>query len=138
MALLSSSPLLASLFVSYANQAAAFESSTPSTESEEWKALENTISRLQEEIDKLKPEKHAMTERLAVSAASLGAFRSQVASLNKVNAAQQHDIDSLRAELLESKGKYNRLVEDSNTERDVLRSLVSDLEVCLEPCLIMD
>lgn len=132
IALLSSSPLLASLFVSYANQAAAFESYTPPAESEEWKALENTVSRLQEEVDKLKPENLEITERLVAAGASLEAFRSQVTSLKEVNVVQRLDIGSLQAELFESKDKYNRLVEDSNAERDVLQSTVSDLKVSSE------
>jgi FtsZ-binding cell division protein ZapB len=130
MELLSSSPLLASLFVSYANQAAAFESSTPPTESEEWKALENTVSRLQEEVDELKPENVEMTERLAAAAAALEAFRSQVTSLKEENAVQKLDIGSLKAENLEFKIKYDRLVENLTAERDGLQSMVSDLKVC--------
>ena len=137
MTLLSSSPLLASLFVSYANQAVALESFTPSIESEEWKMLENTVSGLQREIDKLKPENLEVKDRLTAAAASLEAFRSQVASLKEINVAQQHDTDSLRAELFESKGKYDRHVEDLSSERDTLRSMVSDLEVCSEPNLNM-
>jgi FtsZ-binding cell division protein ZapB len=131
MTLLSSSPLLASLFVSYANQAAALEASTPSTKSGEWKILENTVTRLQNEIDILKPENLEMTERLTAAAASLEAFCSQVSSLKEANAAQQLDIGSLRAELLEFKDKYNRLVENLNAERDALQSIVSDLKVSL-------
>jgi molecular chaperone GrpE (heat shock protein) len=134
--LLSSSPLLASMFVSYANQAAALESCTPTTESEEWKALENTISRSQDEVDKLKSENLGMTEKLAVAAASLEAFRSQVTSLKEVNSTQKHDIDSLQAGFFEYKDRYNRFVEDSNAERDALLIMVSDLEVCLKPCMI--
>ena len=137
MALLSSSPLLASLFVSYANQAAILESSTPPAESEEWKALENTISALQEENDKLKPENLRMSERLTAAAAALEAFGSQVTSLKDVNVAQGHDIDSLRTELLESKEKHNLLLENSNAERTVLQSMVSDLQVCLGLSLII-
>ena len=137
MALLSSSPLLASLFVSYANQAAILESSTPPAESEEWKALENTISALQEENDKLKPENFRMSEELTVAAASLEAFRSQVSSLRDVNVARGRDIDSLRTELLESKEKHDRLLENSNAERTALQGLVSDLQVCLKQSLII-
>lgn len=137
MTLLSSSPLLASLFVSYANQAAVLESSSPSTESKEWKALESAVSRLQDEISKLKPENLEMTARLAAAAASLEAFRSQVSSLKEVNVAQKHDISSLRAELFKSQDKYNRLVENSNTERGLLHHAISDLEVCPGSCLMM-
>lgn len=133
MALLSSSPLLAALFVSYANQAAALEASTPSVESEEWKALENNTSRLQEEVGGLKLENLGMTERLAEAAASLEAFRSQVVSLREVNSAREHQVNSLRAELIESREKYNRLLESSNAERNTLQNLVSDHEVCFVP-----
>jgi len=128
MALLSSSPLLASLFVSYANQAAALDSDTPSTESEEWKALENTISRLQEEVDKLKPENLEMSEKLEAAAASQEAFRSQVSALKDVNATQQDDIKSLREELLEAKSKHDRLLVDSNAEKAELQIRLLDLE----------
>ena len=137
MALLSSSPLLASLFVSYANQAATLESSTPPAESEEWKALENTISALQEENDKLKLENLRMSERLAAAAAALEAFRSQVTSLKDVSVTQGRDIDSLRTELLESKEKHNLALENSNAERTALQSMVSDLQVCLGLSLII-
>ena len=137
MALLSSSPLLASLFVSYANQAAILESSAHPTESEEWKALENSISALQEENDKLKLENLPMSKRLTAAAAALEAFRSQVTSLKDVNVAQEHDIDSLRTELLESKEKHDLLLENLNAERAVLQSMVSDLQVCLGLSLII-
>ena len=98
MSLLSSSPLLASLFVSYANQVATLESVvvTPSPESEEWKALQ------------------------------------------EFNASQLDDIKFLQAELVEAKEKYARLTVESNTEKAALQIQISDLEVCLNSCLITD
>jgi len=134
MALLSSSPLLASLFVSYANQAAAFESAstTPSPESEEWKGLQNTIATLQEEIKKLGSDNLEMVEGLEAAEASQEAFRSQVSSLKEVNMSQENDIKSLRAELTETKEKYGRLMVDSVAEKTALRNLVLDLEVRLD------
>lgn len=140
MALLSSSPLLASLFVSYANQAAAFESASamPSPEREEWTALQNTITTLQEEIKDLTSENREMAERLESAEASREAFRSQVSSLKEINTAQQDDIKTLRAELTESNGKYDRFVADSNTEKSALQTQVLDLEVCLGLCLVVD
>jgi chromosome segregation ATPase len=134
VALLSSSPLLSSLFVSYANQAAATQSATPSTEAEEWKALEHTISTLQEDIDKLKPENLKMTKNLEVATASLDAFRSQVASLKEVISQQQRDLDSLRADQSESKVKCNRLVKDLNAERDNFQSTMTDFAVWSASC----
>ena len=82
MELLSSSPLLASLFVSYANQAAALESASaiPSPESEEWKALQNTTAALQEEVEKLKSENIEIVERSKASVDSQEAFRSRLSS----------------------------------------------------------
>ena len=55
MTLLSLSPLLSTLFLSYANRAAALESAsaTPSPESEEWKELQATVSQQQKQIDAL-------------------------------------------------------------------------------------
>ena len=133
-ALLSSSPLLASLFVSYANQAAALESAfaAPSPESEEWKALQSTIDTLQDEIKKLKSENLEVTGGLEAAEASQEAFRSQVSSLKEVNTTQQDDIKSLRAELAEAKDKYDRLLVNSNAEKAALQLQVLDLEVCLE------
>ena len=114
VAILSSSPLVASLSASYA------------------------YSTLQGEIDELRSENLKMIMDLEAAAASLGAFRSQVVSLEKVNVAQQWEINSLREELLESKDKHSRLVEDSRVERDALRSTIFGLEVSLGSRLIMD
>ena len=142
MTLLSSSPLLASLFVSYANQAAALESAsaTPSPETEEWKTLQHTIATSQEEIKKLKSENLGMAEGLEVAKASQEAFRSQVTSLKGVNTSQENGIKSLQAELTDTKEKYDRLEVDSNAEKTALRNLVLDLEVCLDSsdCLDVD
>lgn len=134
MALISSSPLLAGLFVSYANQAAALESLsvTSSFKSEERKALQNTIATLQEEMEKLKLENVGVVEGLKAAEASQEAFRSQISSLKEVNTTQQADIKSLRAKLTEAKNKYNQLAMDSNAENVALQRQVSDLEVCLD------
>ena len=131
MALLSSSPLLSSLFVSYANRAAALESasSTPSPESEEWKTLQTTIAELREENGELKSENFGVTGKLEAAVASQEAFRSQVLSLKEINTTQQDDTKSLRAELAEAEDNYDRFMVDSNTEKASLQVQVSDLEV---------
>jgi len=133
MSLLSLSPLLSSLFISYASRAAALESTsaTPSLESEEWKALQTTITILQEENDKLKSTNREMMGKLAAAEASQEAFRSQVSSLKEVYTAQQDDIKSLQEELVEARGRYDRLVVDSNAEKAALQIQVLDLEVGL-------
>lgn len=133
MALLSSSPLLASLFLSYASQVTALESPAPSAESEEWKSLENAFSKLQEEVDKLKLENLEMEGEVKATAASQEAFRSQISTLKDVNTTQQDRIKTLQVELLEAKNKCDQLL----GERNVLENRVLDLEVCLERCTIM-
>jgi len=133
VALLSSSPLLSSLFVSYANRAATLESAsaTPSPESEEWKALRDTVTALQEENEKLKSENLEVVRKLEVAVASREAFCSQVSSLKEVNTTQQDDIGLLQVELAQAKDEYNRLMVGSNTEGATLRIQVSDLEVSI-------
>ena len=131
MSLLSLSPLLSSLFISYANRAAALESAsaTPSPDSEEWKALQATVTALREENEKLKSETHEMAGNLKAVEASQEAFRSQVSNLKAANTTQHDDIASLRAESSEVKNKYDRLTVDSNAQLAALQVQVSDLEV---------
>ena len=140
MTLLSSSPLLASLFVSYANHAATLESAfaIPSPESEEWKALQKTVITLQEEIKDSKLENLELTEGLKGAEASQEAFRSQVSSLKEVNTAQQDEIKSLWAELAEAKEKYDRLMVDSDAEKAALQDQVMVLEVRSDSHLVIN
>ena len=140
MSLLSLSPLLSSLFVSYANRVAALESasSTPSPESEEWKTFQTTIAALREDNAELKSENLEVAGRLEAAVASQEAFRSQISTLKEANTTQQDDIKSLRSKLAEAKDKYDRLAAASNAERDALQIQVSDLEVGLGFGLIVD
>ena len=129
--LLSLSPLLSSLFVSYANRVIALDSSpsVPSPESEEGKALQSTAATLREENKKLKSEILDVTRKLEVAVASQETFRSQVSSLKEVNTTQHNDNKTLRRELGEAREKYDRLVVDSNAEKAALQILVLNLEV---------
>lgn len=140
MSLLSMSPLLSSLFISYAARAAVIGSCTtsPPPESGEWKSLQDTIAALQEENEKLKSEIHHMAGKLETAETSREVFHSQISSLKEVNATQEEDIRSLRAQVSEAKHNYDRLVEDSNAEKAALRVQISDLEVGLQSCLNVD
>ena len=131
VALLSSSPLLSSLFVSYASRAVALEatSSALPTESEERKLFQATVTALQEENERLKSDNLELTRELEAAVASWEAFRSQASSLMEVNTIQQGDIQSLRADLVEVREKYDRFVADSNIERAALQIKIFDLEV---------
>lgn len=131
MSLLSLSPLLSSLFISYATRASAVGSTTttPPSESDEWKSLQDTIAALQEENEKLKSETHEMAARLEAAEASQEEFRSQVSSLKEVKTTQEEDTRSLRAQVSEAQHKYDRLVEDSNAEKTALKVQISELQV---------
>ena len=131
ISLLSLSPLLSSLFISYANRAAALESAaaTPSPSSEEWTALQTTVATLREENEKLKSENFEVTGKLEVAVASQEAFQSQVSSLRELNVTHQDDIKSLRSELSEAEEKYDQFVGSSNAERAAFQIQLFDLEV---------
>ena len=140
MSLLSLSPLLSSLFISYSNRVAALESAstTPSPESEEWRTLQTTVTTLREENERLESEVREMGEKLEAAEASQEAFRSQTLSLKEANTVQRDDIGSLLAELSAAKDKYNQLMVDSNAEKAALQIQVMDLEVRVESPLIVD
>jgi len=130
VSLLSLSPLLSSLFISYATRATALRSTstTPPSESDEWKTFHDTIATLQEENEKLKSEAHETATRLEAAEASQEELRSQVLALKEVNTTQEGDIKSLRAQVSEAQRKYDQLVEDSNAEKAALKAQISDLQ----------
>jgi predicted RNase H-like nuclease (RuvC/YqgF family) len=140
MSLLSLSPLLSSLFISYADRATALETApaTPSPESEEWKELQTTITALRAYNEKLKSEAREMVGKLEMAEASQEAFCSQISCLKEVDTTQQDDIKSLQAELVEAKDQHDLLMADSNVQVAALQVRVLDLEVKLEPLLARD
>jgi len=131
MTLLSLSPLLSSLFISYANRVVALESAsaTPSPDSEEWKTLQATIAALREENGKLKLENCEMAGRLETAVASQEAFRTLVAALKDDANIQQDGFLKLTQQFAESNDKYNRLMTESSAEKAAFQAQVLDLEV---------
>lgn len=130
MSLLSLSPLLSSLFITYANKVAALESGStvPSPESEEWKVLQSSITMLREENEKLRSGNRDVVLKSEAAEASQEAFHSQILSLKKENAAQQDEIKSLQRELHEVKSQYDQLATDSTAEKTAHKIRISDLE----------
>ena len=137
MSLLSLSPLLSSLFISYATRGGALRSTstTPPSESDEWKSFHDTIATLQEENEKLKSEARETAARLGATEASQEELRSQLSSLNEINMTQEGDIKSMRVQVAEAQHKYDRLVEDSNAEKAALKAQISELQVGLSSFL---
>jgi len=139
MSLLDLSPLLADLFLSYANRAAALEPepATSSPESEERKALREIITALLEENQKLKSETRGMVRKLRATEVSKEVLRSRTSSLKEANTSQLDDISSLRGELVQVEDEYDRFMADSGAERAALRVEVLDLEVRLSSSLVV-
>lgn len=130
LSLLSLSPLLSSLFLSYARRASGHgsASATASADSEEWKVLQNTIKSLREENEKLRVNSREMIRKLEMSEASQAMLRSQVSSVNEANGTYRDDINTLRAELIELRIKYGRILKDSEAEKNALKVQISDIE----------
>jgi len=131
MSLLSLSPLLSSLFVSYANRVVALESAsaTPSPESEEWKTFQTTIATLREENSKFESENREMATKFEAAMASQEAFGAQVATLKEDIEIQQDRFRVLTERCAEDNGKYNQLLVESNAEKTAFQTQVLDLEV---------
>jgi chromosome segregation ATPase len=131
MSLLSLSPLLSSLFVSYANRIAALEftTATPTLESEDWKARQNNTNALREANEWPRSENHEMVLKLEAAEVLQETFRSQISSLKQACTTQQDEIKALRRELLEGKDAYDRLVKNLNAEKAAHKVWISDLEV---------
>lgn len=130
VSLLSLSPFLSSLFISFAGRATALEP-VPATppESEELKALQAAVTTLRVRNEKRGSGVRGTVGRSELAEASQEAFHFQIASLKETNRTQQDDINSMRAELSEAKEKYDQLMVDSNAEKAVLQAQVLDLEV---------
>lgn len=135
MSLLSLSPLLSSLFISYAGRAASAGSSpttsSPSPESDEWKSLQDTVTVLREENEKLRSEIREIAGKLEIAESFQEVLRSQVSSLKDLTTNQEEDVKSLQAQVSEAQQNYDRLAEDSNAEKAAFKVQVSDLEVGL-------
>ena len=128
VSLLSLSPSLATLLLSYSNR----------VEIQNRRAFSEAIIQLLEENQRLKSEAPEMVQRLRATEASQKTVRSQLSSLREAGATHQNAIDSLREELVEVEDKYDRFMADSNAEKAALHLQVLDLEVHCQPCLTLN
>ena len=134
MFLLSLSPLLSSLFVSYASRAASHEpaSSAPahSPENEEWKKkLQDSVATLREENERLQSENREIVLKLEEVQTSQEGSRSHISSLEQINAARLNEISSLRKELVEAKDSYEQVMKGWNGEKAGYLTRISGYEV---------
>jgi small-conductance mechanosensitive channel len=128
MLLLSSSPMLAALLLSYSSR----------TETEKRIAFRETIIKSLEENQRLKSEAVGMARRFRAAAAAQKTVRSQLSSLKGVSMVQQDAIASLREQLDQVEDRYDRLMVGSNAEKAALHVQILDLEVHRQPCLALD
>ena len=86
MSLLAASPLLSSLFLTYANRAAALDGpSAPSPIDIEWSEMKTMNSRLQEEVALLRAQLNEETERAKAAEDCVEALRAQLSSVKSTN-----------------------------------------------------
>ena len=128
MLLLSSSPMLASLLLSYSSR----------TEAEKRRYFRETVIKLLEENQRLNSEAIGMVQKLRIAKASQKTVRSQVSALKEVSETLHDTIYSLREELDEVENKYDRLMVCSNAEKAALHVQILGLEVHCQPYLILN
>ena len=100
MSLLAASPLLSSLFLTYANRAAALDGPpTPTPIDREWSEMKALNTRLQEEISSLRAQLEKETDRAKVAEDCVEALRTQVSSFKDANYNLETEVSNERAKL---------------------------------------
>ena len=99
MSLLSASPLLSSLFLSYANKAATLDGpQAPSPIDLEWNEMKILNSRLQEEVASLRAQLDKQTGRAQMAEDCVEALRAQITSVKDANRDLETKVSKERAE----------------------------------------
>ena len=97
MSLLAANPLLSSLFLTYANRAAALDGPpTSSPIDREWSEMKALNSRLQEEVASLRAQLEKETDRAKTAEDWVEAFRAQIASLRDANRDLEEEMSDER------------------------------------------
>ena len=100
MSLLAASPLLSSLFLTYANRAATLDGPpTPSPIDIEWVEMKTQNSRLQEEVALLRAQLNKETDRAKMAEDCVEALRSQLSSVKNANRDLETELSCERATL---------------------------------------
>jgi len=100
MSLLSASPLLSSLFLTYANRAAALDGpAAPSPIDVEWTEMKTLNNRLQEEVASLRDQLNKEVDRAKVAEDCVEALRAQLSSVKCANRDLETEVSDERAKL---------------------------------------
>jgi chromosome segregation ATPase len=100
MSLLAASPLLSSLFLTYANRAATLDGpSAPSPIDTEWTEMKSLNNRLQEEVMSLRDQLNKETDRAKTAEDCVEALRVQLSSVKDANRDLETAVSNERARL---------------------------------------
>ena len=120
MSLLATSPLLSSLFLTYASRATALDGPpTPSPLDTEWTEMKTLNTRLQEEVASLRAQLNKETDRAKMSEDCVEALRVQLSSVKDANHDLELAVSDERARLdaiTSDYAGYKKEAEDTITE----------------------
>ena len=121
MSLLSASPLLSSLFLTYANRAAALEGPpAPSPIDLEWTEMKTLNSRLQEEIALLRDQLSKEVDRAKVAEDCVEALRAQLSSVKSTNR-------NLETEALDERTKLEAVTSEYVVYKKEAKNTIAEL-----------
>ena len=137
MSLLAASPLLSSLFLTYANRAAALDGpSAPSPIDIEWSEMKTMNSRLQEEVALLRAQLNEETERAKAAEDCVEALRAQLSSVKSTNLDLEAAVSGERKRLEVITSEYTEHRKEAGNTIAELRITVDKEAVSLPrpPC----
>jgi len=121
MSLLSASPLLSSLFLTYANRAATLDGPpAPSPVDVEWTEMKTLNNRLQEEAALLRDQLKRETDRAKVAEDCVEALRAQLSSVKCANR-------DLETEALEERIKLEAITSEYTTHKKEAKDTIAEL-----------
>ena len=121
MSLLSASPLLSSLFLTYANRAATLDGpAAPSPIDVEWTEMKTLNNRLQEEVALLRDQLNKETDRAKVAEDCVEALRAQLSSVKCTNR-------DLETEALDERTKLDAITSEYVTYKKEAKDTIAEL-----------
>ena len=125
MSLLAASPLLSSLFLTYANKAAALDCPpAPSPIDTEWIEMKTQNNRLQEEVALLRVQLDKETDRAKMAEDCVEALRAQLSSVKCTNNDLEMAVSDERAKLRAITSEYAEHKKETEDTISELRTTV--------------
>ena len=125
MSLLAASPLLSSLFLTYANRAAALDCPpTPTPIDTEWIEMKTQNNRLQEEVALLRAQLEKETDRAKMAEDCVEALRAQLSSVKCANSDLETAVSDERAKLRAISSEYAKHKKETEDTISELRTTV--------------